>query len=146
MAVDGGNNVRPEDLGLKVWVLIGDYCAHRTCYQKNNQRQYKVIDVLTEDARIGVPEEIQDRLGTRSLAGIDDIVSAGQQLVQIAGKVDRTAVFANGSQIGGCLAVEQTQFAQVGTRQCLQTLVGAEGKQLFQFLPVGLTFFQPAGG
>ena len=48
------------------------------------------------------------------MAGIDGIVGADQQLVDIARLVHRSAVFADGGEVGGGLAIEEAEFLQVG--------------------------------
>ncbi len=59
------------------------------------------------------------------MAGIDGIVGAHEQLVDVAGKVHGAAVFADGGQIGGGLPVEEAEFLQVGTGERLQAAAGA---------------------
>ena len=80
------------------------------------------------------------------MAGIDGIVGAHQQLVDVARKVHRAAVFADGGEIGGGLAVEQAEFLQVGTRERLESALGALVEQRFQLAPVRFALLQPASG
>ena len=59
---------------------------------------------------------------TRSMAGIDGIVGAGQQLIQVAGKMHANWVFADGGQIGCGLPVQQAELLQIGPVQRFQTV------------------------
>ncbi len=78
------------------------------------------------------------------MAGIDGIVGADKQLVDVAREVHRAGVFADGSEIGGGLAIEEAEFLQVGAGERLEAAAGALIQQRLQLRPVGFALLQPA--
>src|ERR1700756_1926059 len=146
MAVDGFDHLRPEQFNLEIRILISNYSAHQPGYGKDGGGERNMAQVAPECGGICIGEEGNNGLGTAPLAGIDGIVSAHQQLVDIARIVHRSSIFANGSEVGGGLAIEQAQFLQIRAGQRLQSALGTLVQERFKLRPVRFALLEPAGG
>ena len=146
VAVDGFDHLRPEQFNLEVRILISNYSAHESGYGEDGGGERDVAQVTPECDGICIRKEGNHGLGTRPVAGIDGIVSADQQLVDIARIVHRSSIFADGSEVGGGLAIEQAQFLQIGTRERLQSAFGTLVQEGFKLRPVRFALLEPAGG
>ena len=146
MPVDGFDHLRPEQFNLEVRILISNYSAHESGYGEDGGGERDVAQVAPECDGICICKEGNHGLGTRPVAGIDGIVSADQQLVDIARIVHRSSIFADGSEVGGGLTIEQAQFLQIGAGQRLQSALGTLVQQGFKLRPVRFALLEPAGG
>ena len=119
VAVDGFDHLRSEQFNLEVRILISNYSAHESGDGEDGGGERNMAQVAPECDGICIRKEGNHGLGTRPVAGIDGIVGAHQQLVDVTRIVHRSSIFADGSEVGGGLAIEQAQFLQIGARQRL---------------------------
>src|SRR5450755_4511986 len=101
------HHFRAEDAEFKVRVLESKGSANQGRHRKDGECHLYKAQVAPDNLRVGHGEKTKNRCWTRLTRGINDIVSARQKLIQVTGEMNRTTVFAQRSQIGGNLPVQQ---------------------------------------
>ena len=144
--INGFDHLRTEDFYLEVGILIGEGSSNQPCNGEDQGRHDDMGQVSAERCRVGLCEKRNCRHGARPMAGIDGIVGAHQQLVDVARVVHRSPVFPDGCQVSGSLTIEQAEILQVGARQRLQATGGALIQECFELRPVRFALLEPAGG
>jgi hypothetical protein len=139
------HHLRSQKLYLEIGILIGQDGANDACDQKDQHAQQAMFQISPKHRRVGTPEKRKYCRGARPAAGIDGIVSAHEQLVHVAGKVHGATVFANGGKVRCRLAIQKTEFLQVGAGERLQAAFRTLLQQRFQLAPIWFAFLQPAG-
>ncbi len=75
-------------------------------------REVDVGRHAAEEARVTVGDEVPEADGRDTFTGVDEVVGAADELVEVLLEGAGGAVGADGGEIGGGLAVEQAEFAE----------------------------------
>src|SRR6266700_1891231 len=126
-------------------MLNGKCRACQATGDKNSKCQCAIAQISAKDPRVFVSEKLENCPGTRAMARINDIVSARHQLIEIAGKVDRTGVLPDSCQVSSGLPIKQAKFLQFAVAERVHALAAARHQRL-QLLPVWFALLNPACG
>jgi hypothetical protein len=141
MPLDGLDHGWSEDLGFEIGIDIGNSGTYNRSKGENNESYEAEHSISSEYGGIVVVIVIKDCRRARPMGGIDGIVGARKQLVEIAGKMGRTFIFTEYRQIGCDLPVKQAQFLEFGTGERAEALARAMVEKFFQVAPMRISFF-----
>ena len=81
-------------------------------------------------------EEVPDAGGGDAIAGVNIVVGTAYEAVEILLQGARGGVGAGGAEIGGCLAVEEAEIAQIRAAERLDTARFHLAEQRIEAIPV----------
>ena len=112
----------------------------------DQQRRRYIPDLALEDGRILVAQEAKKSEKIGLPPGIDDMVSASQQMIHILRVGARCRVLPEHRKVGRHLPVEQGQLLQLCARELSQPALVGLGQQRGQPVPVRPALENPLVG
>src|SRR5262249_26048488 len=103
-------------------------------------------EIGAKDRRIAGGKRADDIRGALPLDGINSVMRASEQRVQVLRRAGTAGVLAHDRQIGSNLSVEQPQLLELGTGERSESAARDRVEQLLQPLPASLTLFEPSRG
>ena len=141
MTLHGGDHFGTDEVAHELGARGGDDGAEHTESDGDNDRGQHETDLALEDGGIFVAKEEKDGAQIRLSAGIDDMVGASQQLIDVHGVGAGCRVLAQDGEVGGNLAVEQSHLLELGAGKLAEAAGVGLGEQGSEAVPVG-----PASG
>ncbi len=117
VVVKVGYLVGAEEHDAEVWTEHDDEGSKETGGDTDEGGREKVAGEAAEEARIAVGEELPEGRERDAVAGVDVVVGAGDEAVEVLGEGLRGAVGADGGEVGSGLAVEEAEIAEVRGRE-----------------------------
>lgn len=103
-----------------------------------------VGEEATEESGVGGGEEDADGGEAEASAGVDVVMGAADEAVEVGFKGARRSVVADGGEVGGSLAVEEAEVAEVGGGEGFETAGLDDLYEGFEAGPVFFAEFNPA--
>ena len=114
----------------------GDERAESSGEKEDRRGRDDVAREAAQQARIAVGEELPQRYGRDALSGVDEVVGASDEAVEVVLQRARGVVGAHGGEVGRGLAVEQAEIAQVARRKRTHSGAFHLAQQRIQPVPV----------
>ena len=146
MVLDSVDHLRAEHGVHEVGAEDRDDDAEEEAHHAEGEGEGDVAEEAAEEAGILEGEEAADGAGGELAAGVDEIMRAGDEAVEVGFECARGLVGAGRREIGGRLAVEKAEVAEVVGGEGLQAGGFGLGGELLETVPVWLAKFDPAVG
>jgi hypothetical protein len=136
--VDARHHLRAEHQVGELWPHRDDQRANDRGDHEQSGAEDDVGHHAPQQARVAVRHEPQHAARGDPVAGIDEVVRAADEAIEVELQRARGAVRADGGKVGGRLAVEQPKVAQVGAVERADAVaLGLRGERV-QPIPVTL--------
>ena len=119
VVLDGVHHLRAEHGMDELRAHEGDDDAERGAGEEEQKGAGNPGKEAAEETGVAVEEEASDGARGEAAAGVDEVVGAGYEAVEVLLEGAGAAVGARGGKVGGGLAVEQAEEAEVGGRERL---------------------------
>src|SRR5437867_102534 len=144
--IDRVDHLGPENPRLEFGVLVREIGAEGRGAREQGKRNEARSEILSEDEWKPADEEAKRSGRTLALRGIDGMVGAREQLVQVLRETARAPILAHDRKIGRDLTIQQAELLQLRARERSDPASRSLVEQRLEPRPVRLTVVQPAGG
>jgi len=138
--VEVGDGVGAEVLGEEHDAIVGaddcDDCAEGCGSDGDRRCQQDVGREAAEQARVSVGEEVPDAGGGDAIAGVDVVVGAADEAVEVLLQCARGGIRACRAEIGGGLAVKEAEIAEIGAAEGLNAAGFYLAEKRIETIPV----------
>jgi len=143
MALHCGNHVRADKVAHEFGAGAGEHSAEQPKRNGDDERSEDEGDLALEDCRVFVAQKKEQRAQTRLTAGIDDMVSASQQLIHVIGIGASGRILSQDREIGCHLAVEEGHLLQFRARELFEAARAGLRQKCGEAVPVGPSLGNP---
>jgi len=146
VALHGGDHVGADEVAHELRAGGGEHSAEKAEGDGYGDGCEDVAELALEDGGIFIAQEEEEGAEIRLAAGIDDMVGASQQLIDVHGIGAGGCVLAKDGEIGCDLAVEQGHLLQLGAGELAEAAGVGLSKKGSEPVPVGPAFRDPLVG
>ena len=145
-ALDGVEHLAAEDEALEAGRGRGQDGAGERAEGEDGDGGRGVAPGGAERLRERARVEGQDAAALAAASGVDQVVGAAEELIQVGGEAPAARILARRGEVGRGLAVQLRQLAQVAGRERADVAALARRDQRLEARPVRFPFLHPAHG
>lgn len=128
---------------LEVGAGDGDQRAEDRAEDEDRRGEHHITAEAAQQARVAVGEEVPQAAKAELATGVDEVVGAADEAVEVLLQRARGTVGARGAEVGGGLAIEQAEVAQIVRAKRLHAVGFDAGGERFEAVPVMLARVDP---
>ena len=144
--IEVGDLVGAEEHDAEVWAEHDDEGSEEAGGYADEGGGEEVAGESAEEARVSVGEEVPEAGPGDAAAGVDVVMGSGDEAVEVLLEGAGAAVGSNGGEVGGGLAVEKAEIAEVGGRERLDSTGFDLMDERVEAVPVMLACIDPEVG
>jgi hypothetical protein len=141
--MDGFDHLRAKLGDHVLGAEDGEHRAEEAGQREQRERERGVGKEAAEEAGIFVGEVAADRARRERGAGVDEIMRARDQPVEVGFEGTGCVIGADGGEVGGGLAVEQAEVAKVAGREGFESGGFGLKRKLLEARPVRFASIDP---
>ncbi len=146
MPFHGGDHVRADEVAHELDARGGEGSAKQPERDGDDQGSKDEANLALEDGRILVAQKMEEGAQTRFAAGVDDMVGASQELIDVGSVGLSGRVLSQNRKVCGDLAVKEGHLLQFGARELFEACRSGLRQERREPVPVGPSLCDPLVG